>query len=612
MFRGTSTAGTATITNDDSLTFRDTSTASNATITNNGGLGFLDASTAGNAIITNNGSLNFDPASTAGNATITNNKFLNFFGTSTAGNASIFNNNSLDFFDASTAGNATITNNAGATTFFRNNSTGGNARLIANANSTVDFSQTLGPAGDKKVSAGSIEGAGAYFLGANQLTVGNNNLSTTVSGTIQDGGASGGTGGSLVKVGTGTLVLSGTNTYTGGTTLAAGTLRLANNQVLGTGALTTTGSVVDYASGVTIANPIVVNSNTTQLSVTTGSATQAGVISELGGPRPLEKIGAGTLVLTANNTYSGATTVNAGTLFVNGSIANSAVTVNSGATLAGIGTVGATTINSGGIFAPGTSPGTMTVQGNLAFQSGALYLVQVNPSTASSTNVTAGGSATLAGTVNAAFAAGSYMSRTYTILSAAGGLNGTTFNNLTTTNLPAGFTASLSYTATNAILNLTAALGQPGAPGVPALGTGALSFNQFNVANSLNHFFNNGGTLPASFVGIFGLTGANLASGLSQLSGEAATGAQKVGFQLTDQFLTLMLDPFVDGRSGVGGADHPALALRQRVKNCPRTSRSPTPRYSRRRPSQHRSMSRAGRYGARASAAATAPAATSP
>jgi uncharacterized protein with beta-barrel porin domain len=247
------------------------------------------------------------------------------------------------------------------------------------------------------------------------------------------------------------------------------------------------------------------------------------------------------------------------------------VTVNSGATLAGIGTVGATTINNGGIFAPGTSPGTMTVQGNLAFQSGALYLVQVDPSTASSTNVTAGGSAALAGTVNAAFAAGSYMSRTYTILSAAGGLNGTTFNALTTTNLPAGFTASLSYTATNAILNLTAALAQPGAPGEPgepsapggpnALGTGGFSINQLNVANSLNNFFNNGGTLPASFVGIFGLTGANLASGLSQLSGEAATGAQKVGFQLTDQFLTLMLDPFVDGRSGVGGADHPALGF---------------------------------------------------
>jgi hypothetical protein len=61
-------------------------------------------------------------------------------------------------------------------------------------------------------------------------------------------------------------------------------------------------------------------------------------------------------------------------------------------------------------------------------------------------------------------------------------------------------------------------------------------------------------------VTIFGLTGANLANALSQLSGEAATGAQKVGFQLTDQFLNVMLDPFVDGRSGVGGADHLALS----------------------------------------------------
>jgi hypothetical protein len=236
--------------------------------------------------------------------------------------------------------------------------------------------------------------------------------------------------------------------------------------------------------------------------------------------------------------------------------------VNSGATLAGIGTVGPTTINSGGTFAPGNSPGTITVQGNLAFQSGAIYLVQVNPSTASSTNVTAGGSAALAGTVEAAFASGSYAARTYTILSAAGGLNGTTFNTLTTSNLPAGFTANLSYTATDAILNLTATLGQPSGPSGPGGPSGpsalscGFSINQCNVANALNAFFNNGGTLPPTFVTIFGLTGANLANALSQLSGEAAAGAH--------------------------------------------------------RPSRHRCMSRAGRYGAQASEPATAPAAISP
>ena len=178
----------------------------------------------------------------------------------------------------------------------------------------------------------------------------------------------------------------------------------------------------------------------------------------------MTKAGSGTLTLSGSSSYSGATAVNAGTLTVNGSIANSAVTINSGGTLSGTGTVGGLTIASGGTFAPGNSPGTMTVAGNLAFQSGAIYLVQVNPSTASSTNVTSGGSATLAGTVQAAFAAGSYATRTYTILSAAGGLGGTTFNTLTTSNLPAGFTASLSYTATDAILNLTAILGQPSGP----------------------------------------------------------------------------------------------------------------------------------------------------
>jgi len=404
----------------------------------------------------------------------------------------------------------------------------------------------------------------AVTLNAGGGTVDTNGNTATLAGAI--GGS-----GDLTKIGPGTLVLSGANTDSGGTTLAAGTLRLASNQALGTGALTTTGSVIDYASGVTIANPVVINSNTTQLQVSTGSATQAGGISELNGPRPLEKIGAGTLVLTGNNTYSGPTMVTAGALIVNGSIANSAVTVNSGALLAGIGTAGPTTINSGGIFAPGPTgtPGAMRVAGDLAFQSGALYLVQVHPSNASSANVTAGGSAALAGTVNAVFASRSYVTRTYTIVSAAGGLNGTTFNTLTTTNLPAGFTANLSYTESDAILNLTATLGQPSGPSGPGALACAFSVNQCNVANALNAFFNNGGTLPPAFVTIFGLTGGNLANALSQLSGEAATGAQQASFQLANQFVGIMLDPFVDGRSGIAGTGGPALGFAPEREDLP-------------------------------------------
>jgi uncharacterized protein with beta-barrel porin domain len=160
----------------------------------------------------------------------------------------------------------------------------------------------------------------------------------------------------------------------------------------------------------------------------------------------------------------------------------------------------------------------------------------VTPSAAASTNVS--GTASLTGTAQASFAPGSYMTRNYTILHSAG-LGGTTFNALTTTNLPSGFDASLIYTSTDVLLNLTGALGSSG-----------LNVNQQNVANGLNGFFNNGGTLPPNFVNIFGLSGGNLASALSQLSGEPATGAERAAFQLTNEFLQLMLDPDVDGRGG--------------------------------------------------------------
>jgi hypothetical protein len=69
---------------------------------------------------------------------------------------------------------------------------------------------------------------------------------------------------------------------------------------------------------------------------------------------------------------------------------------------------------------------------------------------------------------------------------------------------------------------------------------------------------------------VFGLTGSNLANALTLLSGEAATGAQQVGFQMTNQFLGLMLDPFVDGRSsGVPGTSGPALGFAPEQETLP-------------------------------------------
>jgi autotransporter-associated beta strand protein len=441
-FRDSSSAESAVINNTVSaLTFSGGATAGNATINNNlGNVLFTTFSSAGSATITNNiGILSFIDSTSAGSAAITNNGALNFFNASTAGNADITNNSLLLFFNQSTAGNATVRTTGGATTLFFNDASGGQARFINEAGGSLNIAFAAGP-----VTVGSIEGAGNFALGANQLTTGGNNLSTTVSGGID------GVGGSLVKTGSGTLTLSGINSYTG------------------------------------------------------------------------------------------PTIVDAGALIVDGSIAPSSLTtVQAGALLGGSGTVGSTTVAGGGTFAPGPSgaPGTMTVAGNLAFQSGALYLVQVNPTTSTTTNVS--GTATLAGTVQANFAPGSYLSRSYTILSAAGGRSGT-FNALSTSGLPAGFQPTLSYTGTTAVLSLTAQL-------PPASGG--------NVGPAIAAAFNAGAALPPAFLPVLA------APDLSPLTGEAATGAQKVGFLLTDQFLNLMLDPFVDGRSGVGGADHPALGF---------------------------------------------------
>ena len=72
--------------------------------------------------------------------------------------------------------------------------------------------------------------------------------------------------------------------------------------------------------------------------------------------------GTGKLILSNTNTYTGASTVNAGTLQVDGSVAtSSSATVNTGGTLGGNGTVPATIVNSTGVLSPGDSPGTITV-----------------------------------------------------------------------------------------------------------------------------------------------------------------------------------------------------------------------------------------------------------
>ncbi|WP_199777466.1 autotransporter domain-containing protein, partial [Bosea sp. FBZP-16] len=295
VFFATSAAGSATITNIHNVYFNGTSTASNAVIANSKYLSFNNASTAGSATITNSssGTLYFYDTSTAGNATITNNNLLEFLGTSTAGNAAIDNSfGVLKFYAASTAGSATIINGssgsidfyggstAGSATidnsrdlYFFDNSTAGNATLVNDAGGTVNFSNSAGPNGDGKLSAGSIAGAGNYVLGANELTVGSNNLSTEVSGDIS------GAGGSLVKTGTGTLTLIGSKTYTGGTTISGGTLQFGNG--ISGGSINLAGTINVTGGTLAIQAPTTLNVAQT---VTFGDTTTLSIAAGTGSP----------------------------------------------------------------------------------------------------------------------------------------------------------------------------------------------------------------------------------------------------------------------------------------------------------------------------------------
>lgn len=86
--------------------------------------------------------------------------------------------------------------------------------------------------------------------------------------------------------------------------------------------------------------------------------------------------GKGVLTLSGANDYTGTTSVTRGTLVVNGSISTSVTTVSSGATLGGIGTVGALTIESGAFVTPGNSPGILTVDGN--YTQAGQYTAEIN------------------------------------------------------------------------------------------------------------------------------------------------------------------------------------------------------------------------------------------
>jgi autotransporter-associated beta strand protein/probable HAF family extracellular repeat protein len=304
-----------------------------------------------------------------------------------------------------------------------------------NTNVTLDGNSTIAVAGS----------ATSLTFGGNINNAGHNIQVTGTGGAVNFAGSIRGSG-NLADSNTGTVTLAAGNAYSGGTSLSAGALALSGNSAVGTGTFSIKGGTLEIGSAaLTLANAVTVGGNFTvagnnslsfsgaaaitgirtitisnaggltfsgpvslggNLTINSGSLTVSGtttltgsrivtinssakavigVITQSGTvARSLIKSGTGTLTLTAANTYTGPTTVSAGTLLVDGSVAG-AVTVKAGATLGGAGTTGAVTVVSGGKVTPGSAGATAILNtGNLLLKSGSNDNVALDGSNAGS------------------------------------------------------------------------------------------------------------------------------------------------------------------------------------------------------------------------------------
>ena len=268
-FLNNSTAGAAQIINEPGsgggggggvVFFGNGASAGNAAITNRGGsavghysvTNFYSGTTAGSATIINEAGTDFgafgaatgfEAGSDAGTAHVTSKgsaagvgpgyTFLTGSGATSIltaeGAAAAGGAGGVMVFNGGTAGNATlfarsslVAGAAGGDLRFESQGSGGLARATVEAGAKLDISFLDVPS----MTIGSIEGAGTFYLGSKELVIGGNNASTTVSGTIANGGRNGGTFGSITKVGTGALTIAGVNSYTGTTRVREGTLNL--------------------------------------------------------------------------------------------------------------------------------------------------------------------------------------------------------------------------------------------------------------------------------------------------------------------------------------------------------------------------------------------------
>ncbi|WP_066560148.1 autotransporter outer membrane beta-barrel domain-containing protein [Croceicoccus bisphenolivorans] len=283
-------------------------------------------------------------------------------------------------------------------------------------------------------------------------TENNGTLIFALPGDYEYSGALSGEG-DLVKQGSGVLLLSGQYTYKGATIVQGGTVKLASqldeetDLVIDSGTFDLSGQQQIVASLSGTNGTLRFGTDGALLVEQFKNTTFGGSFTGTGA---FTKDGSGELNLTGDGTGSVLFVIADGVLRANGDFGASDVVVGTGGLLGGNGTVGHTTVE--GIVGPGNSIGTLHVNGDIDFEVGSVYEVEVDDE-GNSDLIKATGAANInGGTVSVLAAAGNYaLSGDYLILTAGGGVNGT-FDG-TDVDLPF-LDSYLSYGANDVMLQL--------------------------------------------------------------------------------------------------------------------------------------------------------------